>query len=185
MAFAALALILASCGNEPQESAPAASTEPAPAAESMGRAMPDAGGVTRVTIKARGVGGNEQVAIDRAIRLAFEQVNGKSFTAATASLDSEFYAKFGSFSADGGVKGFADAVVSATSGAVSEFRILQSNKTEDGYEVLIEAALHGHHQRRSRSPPRCCALRSPRSELPVRRFRSAEKLSPLTTCRAW
>lgn len=151
MAFAALVVILSSCGSESTEPAPATSAEPTPAPESMARAMPDAGGVTRVTIEARGAGANEQVAIDRAIRLAFEQVNGKAFVAATASLDSEFYAKFGSFSADGGVSGFADAVVSATNGAVSEFRILQSGKTEDGYEVLIEAAIEKYERPESAS----------------------------------
>ena len=146
-----IAILVSACGSDAPDTESVTSAAPAPALESMARTMPDSGGVTRVTVEARGVGGNEQVAIDRAIRLAYEQVNGKAFAAATAALDSEFYAKFGKMSVDGSAKGFADAVVTATSGAVSEFRILQSNRTEDGYEVLIEAAIEKYERPESAS----------------------------------
>src|SRR5688572_30976674 len=59
-------------------SAPAQVENSAPAAENFARANPNGGAVERVTVTAKGIGPTPTVAVDRAIRLAIEQVNGRS-----------------------------------------------------------------------------------------------------------
>jgi curli biogenesis system outer membrane secretion channel CsgG len=58
-----------------------------PASASYGRAEPDTTGVEYVVVQSVGRGPSAQSAVNNAIRLAFEQVNGKSFDASTTTID--------------------------------------------------------------------------------------------------
>jgi curli biogenesis system outer membrane secretion channel CsgG len=82
-----------------------------------------------------------QVAVDRAIRLAFEQVNGKSFDAATLGIDAGITGQIDDRSFQASSSGFADLVYTETHGAVSEFRLLSQNEADGMVEVLIEASV--------------------------------------------
>jgi len=145
------ACLVTACGQQAEEETKVASTDAAPEAESYARNSPDAGGVERIKVQASGKGENVQVAIDRAIRLAYEQVNGKAFDAATMSLDSKFKANLGDMSLDGGASGYADAIFTATSGSVSDFRILSQQEVDGTFEVLIEASVEQFNKPESAS----------------------------------
>ena len=139
--FGFAVLMAGGCGQEVAEP----KSEPQAAAvvekQSMARSAPDAGGVERIAVKASGKGPTVQVAVDRAIRLAFEQVNGKAFDAATLSIDAGITGQIGDRSIQASSSGFADLVYTETHGAVSEFRLLSQNEADGMVEVLIEASV--------------------------------------------
>jgi len=149
--FGFVALLGNGCSKEAAQPQP--ESQPAPVAEevTMGRSMPDAGGVERVVVQATAKGPTTQVAVDKAIRLAFEQVNGKSFDAATIGVDAGFKGQIGDSSIEASSSAYADVVVTQTQGAVKDFRILSQEELENGVEVRIEASVEKFTQPESAS----------------------------------
>ena len=139
--FALTAFIASGCGQKAAEPQQEALVAPVAAEKSMARNAPDSGGVERVVVQASGKGPTVQVAVDQAIRLAYEQVNGKSFDAATLSIDAGFAGQIGDNSIQASSSAFADLVFTETHGAVSEFRMLSQNEADGSVEVLIEASV--------------------------------------------
>ena len=146
-----LAVAISGCGKEPvqealQPAAAAAVEEP-----SMARSAPDGGGVERVSVKATGQGPTVQVAVDRAIRLAFEQVNGKAFDAATLNVDAGFKGQFGDSSIEASSSAYADVILTQTQGAVRDFRLLSQSEADGVVNVEIEASVERFEQPESAS----------------------------------
>lgn len=141
LAACLLLFIASGCGQEPVEARPEPQAASVVEQESMARSAPDAGSVERVVVLASGKGPTTQVAVDRAIRLAYEQVNGKSFDAATIGIDSGFSGQFGDSSINASASAYADIIVTQTQGAVSDFRLLSQKDVDGGVEVQIEASV--------------------------------------------
>jgi len=139
--FGLAALMIDGCGQEAAEPQPEPQAAAVVERQSIARSAPDAGGVERVAVKASGKGPTVQVAVDRAIRLAFEQVNGKAFDAATLSIDAGIIGQIGDRSIQAPSSGFAELVYTETHGAVSEFRLLSQNEADGMVEVVIEASV--------------------------------------------
>ena len=76
---ATLVFATAGCDQRPAEVDTKPTQPPVVQEENRGRSAPDAGGVERIVVQASGTGPAVQAAVNQAIRLAFEQVNGKSF----------------------------------------------------------------------------------------------------------
>lgn len=109
---------------------PAATIAPAAgAAKSSPRAAPDFGGVTKKHVEVTATGPTLQAAVDNAIRLAIEQVNGERVDAMSAKLDAGASLQSGDNQLSIGSKAYADFVRSATSGAVANFQILSQKQT--------------------------------------------------------
>jgi curli biogenesis system outer membrane secretion channel CsgG len=142
---AVAALSLAGCGGSPADAphpdaAPAAAT---PAAENLAREKPDAGKVEHVTITASGQGKSLGGAVNQAILLAVQQVNGTTVDAVSVQLESGVELQIADQSLDIHSSAFADLVATQTHGNVSSFRILsQKQDSEHGsYDVAIEARI--------------------------------------------
>jgi hypothetical protein len=88
------------------------------------RSNPDFGGVASQHVEVTATGATLEGAVDNAIRLAVEQVNGKRIDA--ASLQTSVGASNGS--EDVTSAGYANMVASATSGAVSHFQLLSQKQ---------------------------------------------------------
>lgn len=88
------------------------------------RSNPDFGGVASQHVEVTATGATLESAVDNAIRLAVEQVNGKRIDA--ASLQLSVGASNGN--ADVTSAGYANIVASATSGAVSHFQLLSQKQ---------------------------------------------------------
>jgi curli biogenesis system outer membrane secretion channel CsgG len=97
----------------------------APAPRSL-RDKPDFGGVATQHVEVSATGPTLESAVDNAIRLAVEQVNGKRVDA--ASLQVATGIGNGGGSADVTSSAYANWVTSATSGAVSHFRLLSQKQ---------------------------------------------------------
>lgn len=142
----ALAVFIGACSKGPAEPQVAAQVAPIAVQESMARGAPDAGGVDRVVVTATGSGPTVRIAIDQAIRLAFEQVNGKSFEAATIGVDAGFKGQIGDSSIEASSSAYADVILTQTQGAVSEFRLLSQQDVDTGVLVQIEASVERYTQ---------------------------------------
>jgi hypothetical protein len=115
------------------ESAPASPTAPAvlatnPAATASAaapkspRANPDFGGVTSQHVETTATGPTLQTAVDNALRLAVEQVNGKRVDGGTLQLSAN------AGNGDVTSPAYANWVASATSGAVTHFQLLSQKQ---------------------------------------------------------
>ena len=132
------------------------------AEDSYGRTEPDTAGVEYVVVQSVGRGPSAQSAVNNAIRMAFEQVNGKSFEASTTTIDTGVSADSDyERSEDNGwwqsdysrkdsldIKGtaFADVVTSESKGKVKEFKVLSQESVDGQIEVLIEASIEKYVQ---------------------------------------
>jgi hypothetical protein len=139
--IAALALISTGCGQPPAEVGTAPVAPAAAQDENLARGKPDGGGVERIVVQASGTGPAVQAAVNQAIRLAYEQVNGKSFDATSVNLDAALTASANERSLDVTASAYADLIVSKTKGAVKEFRLLSQKAVGSNVEVLIEASI--------------------------------------------
>lgn len=88
------------------------------------RSNPDFGGVTTQHVEVTATGASLESAVDNAIRLAIEQVNGKRVDAASLQLSVEGTGG----STDVQSAAYANMVASATSGAVSHFQLLSQKQ---------------------------------------------------------
>ena len=122
-------------------SAPAQVENSAPAAENFARANPNGGAVERVTVTAKGIGPTPTVAVDRAIRLAIEQVNGRSVDASSVTMQQGLTVAVSDSSLDLASSAFAERVATHSRGAVTDFKVIeQPARAADGtYSVTIEA----------------------------------------------
>ena len=141
LAISLAAIAVSSCGKDSVESASQPTAAPVVEESSMARNAPDAGSIERVAVKATGQGPTVQVAVDQAIRLAYEQVNGKAFEAATVSVDAGFKGQFGDSSIEASSSAYADVIVTQTQGAVSDFRLLSQSESDGVVSVQIEASV--------------------------------------------
>lgn len=103
---------------------------PAPVAPAPVRTKPDFGGVGSEHVEATATGPTLEVAIDKAIRLAIEQVNGKTVAAGNAQLTLG-----GSLTANGQQMDYqstqyAEWLATRTSGVVTNFRVVSQEQIE-------------------------------------------------------
>lgn len=122
-------------------SAPAPTGGVAPAAENFARDIPSGGSVEHVTVTAKGIGPTPTVAVDRAIRLAIEQVNGRSVDASSVSFQQGLTVAISDSNLDLASSAFAERVATHSRGAVTDFKVIsQPARAADGtYSVTIEA----------------------------------------------
>lgn len=130
------ALLLASACHKDEPAPAAESPKPigtasvatAPPATAQIPAKPDFGGVSSEHIETTGAGPTLEAAVDNAIRSAIEQVNGKSMTSGSASLNYTAQLRAGGQSLDLQSNQFADWLASQSHGVVSHFRILSQQQ---------------------------------------------------------
>jgi hypothetical protein len=129
---AAVALAVACHKEEPPAPAAAASAPAAAAtviaAPSVARAKPDFGGVSSEHVEATGAGPTLDAAVDHAIRIAIEQVNGKTMAAGSAAMDYTAQVAANGTRLDVTSSQYAEWLSSRTQGAVSHFRILSQQQ---------------------------------------------------------
>lgn len=115
---------------QPQAVKPAvAATSLAPAAPPI-RAKPDFGGVSSEHVEVSATGPTLEVAIDNAVRLAVEQVNGKTVAGGTTqlSLDGRLAAKGEQL--DVHSSAYAQWLTTRTAGVVTNFRIVSQEQLQ-------------------------------------------------------
>lgn len=142
-------LMLAGCGKQPEAAkAPAVPPAPTPAAvppapENFAREKPTAGRVEHVTVRASGHGPSVPAAVNQALQLAVEQVNGKSLDASSVQFHAGMAAAIGEQNVDIGSAAFASLIETHSRGAVTGFKVVsQQPGSEKGtFDVTIEASV--------------------------------------------
>jgi hypothetical protein len=107
------------------------------------RRNPNFGGVATQHVEVTATGDTLEGAVDNAIRLAVEQVNGKRVNAASYHLDAGAHVTADGESAKVDSSAYANWVASATSGAVSHFQLLsqkQINQPKSTDEESLKAS---------------------------------------------
>jgi curli biogenesis system outer membrane secretion channel CsgG/predicted small lipoprotein YifL len=134
----AFALALAGCGKSPSPEAPPQAA--APVEQTFARDTPDAGKVEYVSITANGRGATVATAVDQAIKLAIQQVNGKTMDMSALQFQAGMTVAVGDDTVDVGSAAFAEFVATQSRGAVTGFKVLSQKQLENGEaEVSIEA----------------------------------------------
>lgn len=132
---AAVALAVACHKEEPPTRTPAASapsaTATVAAAPSVARAKPDFGGVSSEHVEATGAGPTLDAAVDHAIRVAIEQVNGKTMATGSVAMDYSANVDANGAQIDVNSSQYADWLASRTQGAVTHFRILSQHQVNE------------------------------------------------------
>ena len=146
LAGCALAVAMGGCGKapEPAPAAPAATqseAKSAPASEpNFARSNPDAGKVEYVSVTADGRGPTIAAAVDQAIKLAIQQVNGKTMDMSALQFQGGMAVAVGEQRVDIGSSAFAELVATQSRGAVTGFKLLSRQDLDNGdTEVSIEA----------------------------------------------
>jgi hypothetical protein len=128
----AVALAVACHKEEPPAPAAGAPTPAASAtvaaAPAAARAKPDFGGVSSEHVEATGAGPTLDAAVDHAIRIAIEQVNGKTMAAGSSAMNYVAQVEANGARLDVTSSQYADWLASHTQGAVSHFRILSQQQ---------------------------------------------------------
>jgi len=106
-----------------------AATTPAPAAAPL-RAKPDFGGVSSEHVEVSANGPTLEAAIDNAIRLAVEQVNGKVVAGGTAQMSVDGQLSANDQHLDVHSDAYAQWLSTRTAGVVTHFRILSQAQVE-------------------------------------------------------
>ncbi|RUL65790.1 hypothetical protein EKH79_03500 [Dyella dinghuensis] len=125
---------LAACQQHAAPSTTAAATPSVAASQAVAqtpkpiRTNPDFGGVTTQHVEVTATGPTLEAAVDNAIRMAIEEVNGKQVSGGTAQFATGVSASSGGQSADVSSSAYANWVASATSGAVSHFQLLSQKQ---------------------------------------------------------
>jgi hypothetical protein len=137
LSYGGLSAAVAFTGGCHHEEAPvAAPAKPVVAATSAApvpaplRAKPDFGGVSSEHVEASATGPTLEAAIDNAIRLAVEQVNGKVVAGGTAQLSLDGQLAAGDQHMDVHSAAYAQWLVTRTAGVVTNFRILSQEQLE-------------------------------------------------------
>jgi len=137
-----LALSASGCSKKQQEASladavPAAGSVPEP---NLARSTPDAGKVEHVSVTASGRGPTVAAAVDQAIKLAIQQVNGKTMDMSALQFQAGMAVAFGEERVDIGSSAFAEFVATQSRGAVTGFQLVSQRDLENGdVEVSIEA----------------------------------------------
>lgn len=129
MAAALLAMLATACKKE--EAVPTTDAAPQDAAPvSPARPAPSFGGVTEVVIQADGVAETPELAALKAIDSAVAQVNGRRVASVITSIESGLRIESLGGSESVRSDAFAQAVVSASQGVVTSFRILSQEEIQ-------------------------------------------------------
>jgi curli biogenesis system outer membrane secretion channel CsgG len=94
------------------------------------RAKPDFGGVSSEHVETSATGPTLEAAIDNAIRLAVEQVNGKTVAGGTAQMSLDGQLSAGGEHLDVHSAAYAQWLSTRTAGAVTNFRILSQDQLD-------------------------------------------------------
>lgn len=129
---AAVALV-AACHKEEPPAPTTAASGPAvaatvAAAPSVARAKPDFGGVSSEHVEATGAGKTLDAAVDHAIRIAIEQVNGRSMASGSVAMDYTAQVDANGTRLDVSSSQYADWLASHTQGAVTHFRVVSQQQ---------------------------------------------------------
>ncbi|WP_158543225.1 CsgG/HfaB family protein [Dyella psychrodurans] len=108
--------------------ASATSAKPAPSAAQPLRTNPDFGGVTTQHVEVTATGTTLENAVDNAIRLAIEQVNGKKIDAGSLQMNAGMTVAADGQGVDVTSSAYANWVASVTSGAVSHFQLISQKQ---------------------------------------------------------
>lgn len=137
-----LAMAVSGCSKKPAEApaanvAPTSESAPAP---NLARSTPDAGKIEYVSVMAGGRGPTVAAAVDQAIKLAIQQVNGKTMDMSAMQFQAGMAVALGEERVDIGSSAFAEFVATQSRGAVTGFQLLSQRDLENGdIEVSIEA----------------------------------------------
>jgi len=137
-----IALIaLSGCsGESTDESRKPQQASEAPA--SVARENPTAGKIEHVTTEAEGRGPTLNAAVDQAILIAIQQVNGKTMDASSMQFSGGVALSVGEDKLDIGSSAFAELVATRTRGAVTDFKMLSRKDLEGGdVAVTIQASV--------------------------------------------
>ncbi len=138
----ALAVTISGCSKQPPEepTASAAPTASAVSEPNLARSAPDAGKVEQVSVKASGRGSTVAAAVDQALKLAIQQVNGKTIDMSSLQFQAGMAVAFGEERVDIGSSGFAEFIATQSRGAITGFQLVSQRDLENGdTEVSIEA----------------------------------------------
>jgi len=111
--------------NHPAAVAATFATSPSPPP----RTAPDFGGITTKHVEVTATGPTLRAAVDNAIRLGIQQINGERADTTNARLDTGLSLRSGDNQVSVDSKAYADLVRTATSGAVTNFQILSQKQT--------------------------------------------------------
>jgi curli biogenesis system outer membrane secretion channel CsgG len=115
--------------NPPSVASTSSSAKPtSPPAPQPLRTNPDFGGVTTQHVEVSATGPSLESAVDNAIRLAVEQVNGKKIDAGSLQMNGGLSVSADGHAADLTSSAYANWVASATSGAVTHFQLLSQKQ---------------------------------------------------------
>jgi serine/threonine protein kinase len=106
---------------------------------SIARANPIVGEVEHVAVTSIGQGPTLQAAVDQALQLAVEQINGKSIDSSSTQFQGGLAASFGQDAVQLASASFANYVTTRSRGTVTDFRIASQRPLTSGYEVTIRA----------------------------------------------
>ena len=136
------ALVLSACGKKDETKAVDSSAAPSQA--SPVATVPDVGGITHVQVSTQGIGATPDAAVQAALRLAIQEVNGESIDASSIAV------KFGldvvSGQDEASLKGdaFAEAIATSSKGTISNFRLVslvEPASAGQPYKANVEASI--------------------------------------------
>lgn len=136
------ALVVAGCGSK--SGPPAAQLSTPASAPSPVAPLPDVGGITHVQVTTVGLGPTPDAAVQAALRLAIQEVNGESIDA--SSLSVKFGLDVASGQDEASLRGsaFAEAIAISSKGTVSNFKLVslaEPSASGQPYKASIEASI--------------------------------------------
>lgn len=136
------AFILTACGKKdatkPVDSAATAS-QASPVAP-----IPDVGGITHVHVSTQGIGATPDAAVQAALRLAIQEVNGESIDASSIAVKFGLDVASGQDEASLRGSAFAEAIATSSKGTISNFKLVslvEPTAAGQPYKANIEASI--------------------------------------------
>ena len=105
----------------------------------LAREIPNAGKIEHVGVTSHGQGPTLQAAVDQALQLAVEQINGKSIDSSSTQFQGGMAVAFGPDPVQLSSASFANYVTTKSRGVVTDFRIVDQQQVDNGYEATIRA----------------------------------------------
>lgn len=141
MPLLVLAAVLAvGCDGKSKQDVPSVGKDAPVETSSLARSNPSAGKIDYVSVTAEGHGPTVSAAVDQAIQLAIQQVNGKTLDSSSMQFRGGMAVSFGDENVDIGSSAFAEFVATRSRGAVTDFKLLSRKDLADGSaSVTIEA----------------------------------------------
>ena len=109
------------------------------ASGNLARDIPTAGKIEHVGVTSLGQGPTLQAAVDQALQLAVEQINGKSIDSSSTQFQGGMAVAFGPDPMQLSAASFANYVTTRSRGVVTDFRLVNQQPVDTGYEVTIHA----------------------------------------------